>query len=161
MPSDRIIAYPPGRRCSGFCCNVSGQDGKLRLSWSPHKPWCSGIAPVSASTGSGSPEPGRSVDASPSAKSFGRSSSVAENPTWGAPRIHGELLKLGFQVSEPTVSRWLRRAPRSPDIGHRWLSFFPNHREAIAALGFFTVPPLPFGGLYCFFVIGPDRPRIL
>jgi hypothetical protein len=44
---------------------------------------------------------------------------AAENPTWGAPRIHGELLKLGFNVSEPTVSRWLRRTPRSPDVGKR------------------------------------------
>jgi len=40
---------------------------------------------------------------------------VAENPTWGAPRIHGELLKLGFDVSERSVSRWIRRAPRDPD----------------------------------------------
>src|ERR1700694_302613 len=39
---------------------------------------------------------------------------VAENPTWGAPRIHGELLRLGFDLSETTVSRWLRRAPRTP-----------------------------------------------
>ena len=44
---------------------------------------------------------------------------AAENPTWGAPRIHGELLKLGFKVSEPTVSRWLQRAPRSPDLCKR------------------------------------------
>ena len=86
---------------------------------------------------------------------------VAENPTWGAPRIHGELLKLGFQVSEPTVSRWLRRAPRSPDIGQRWLSFLRNHREAIAAMDFFTVPTLTFRVLYCFFVISHDRRRIL
>src|SRR6516225_2402109 len=41
---------------------------------------------------------------------------AAENPTWGAPRMHGELLKLGFHLSQPTVSRWLRRAPRSPDV---------------------------------------------
>src|SRR6266404_3887636 len=40
---------------------------------------------------------------------------VAENPTWGAPRIHGELLKLGFDFSERSVSRWMRRAPRNPD----------------------------------------------
>src|SRR5262249_27396901 len=83
------------------------------------------------------------------------------NPTWGAPRIHGELLKLGFEVSEPTVSRWLRRAPRSPDISQRWLSFLRNHRDAIAAMDFFTVPTLTFGVLYCFFVIGHDRRRIL
>ena len=39
---------------------------------------------------------------------------AAENPTWGAPRIHGELLMLGFEVSERTISRWMRRAPRDP-----------------------------------------------
>ena len=86
---------------------------------------------------------------------------VAENPTWGAPRIHGELLKLGFNVSETTVSRWLRRAPKSPDVGKRWLTFLRNHREAIAAMDFFTVPTLTFGVLYCFFVIGHDRRKIL
>jgi putative transposase len=48
---------------------------------------------------------------------------VAENPTWGAPRIHGELLKLGFEVSERSVSRWIRRAPRDPDSVKRWLTF--------------------------------------
>jgi len=86
---------------------------------------------------------------------------VAENPTWGAPRIHGELLKLGFDVSEPTVSRWLRRAPKPPDPAKRWLTFLRNHREAIAAMDFFTVPTLTFGILYCFFIIGHDRRRIL
>lgn len=58
---------------------------------------------------------------------------VAENPSWGAPRIHGELLKLGFDLSEPTVSRWVRRAPRPIGPGERWLTFLRNHREAIAA----------------------------
>jgi len=86
---------------------------------------------------------------------------AAENPTWGAPRIHGELLKLGFDLSESTVSRWLRRAPRTPDPVQRWLTFLRNHREAIAAMDFFTVPTLTFGVLYCFFVIGHDRRRIL
>jgi putative transposase len=56
---------------------------------------------------------------------------VAENPTWGAPRIHGELLKLGLDVSEPTVSRWLRRAPRSPDLAKRWLTFIGHDRRRI------------------------------
>ena len=81
---------------------------------------------------------------------------AADNPTWGAPRIHGELLKLGFQISQPTVSRWLRRAPRNPDIAQRWLAFLRNHREAIAAMDCFTVPTLTFGVLYCFFIIGHD-----
>ena len=86
---------------------------------------------------------------------------VAENPTWGAPRIHGELLKLGFDVSERTVSRWVQRAPKKPEPAQRWRVFLQNHREAIAAMDFFTVPSLTFGVLYCFFVIAHDRRRIL
>jgi putative transposase len=86
---------------------------------------------------------------------------IAENPTWGAPRIHGELLLLGFQVSETTVSRWMRRAPRNLDPGKRWLAFLRNHREAIAAMDFFTVPTLTFNVLYCFFIISHNRRRIL
>jgi putative transposase len=86
---------------------------------------------------------------------------VAENPTWGAPRIHSELLKLGFDVSERSVSRWIRRVPRDPHPVKRWLTFLRNHREAIAAMDVFTVPTLTFGVLYCFFVIGHDRRKIL
>jgi hypothetical protein len=86
---------------------------------------------------------------------------AAENPMWGAPRIHGELLKLGFHVSEPTVSRWLRHMPRTPGPAQRWLTFLRNHRQAIAAMDFFTVPTITFGVLYCFFVIGHDRRKIL
>src|SRR5260370_29201398 len=86
---------------------------------------------------------------------------VSENPTWGAPRIHGELLKLGFDLSERSVSRWIRRAPRDPDSAKRWLTFLSNHRDAIAAMDFFTVPTLTFGVLYCFFVTGHDWRKIL
>ncbi len=86
---------------------------------------------------------------------------VVENPTWGAPRIHGELLMLGFDVSERTISRWMRRAPRAPEPAKRWLAFLRNHREAIAAMDFFTVPTVTFKLLYCFFVISHDRRRIL
>jgi putative transposase len=86
---------------------------------------------------------------------------VAENPTWGAPRIHGELRMLGFEVSETTISRWMRRAPRNPEPAKRWLAFLRNHREAIAAMDFFTVPALNFSLLYCFFIISHDRRRIL
>jgi hypothetical protein len=74
-----------------------------------------------------------------------------ENPSWGAPRIHGELLKLGFDVSERTVSRYLaRRLPREGDAAKNWLAFLRNHREAIAALDFFTVPTITFRLLCCF-----------
>src|ERR1700751_5248177 len=80
---------------------------------------------------------------------------VAENPTWGAPRIHGELLKLGFDVSERSVSRWIRRARKDPHPVKRWLTFLRNHREAIAAMDFFTVPTLTFDVLLLF----RHRPR--
>jgi transposase InsO family protein len=86
---------------------------------------------------------------------------VTENQTWGAPRIHGELKMLGFEISERTVLRWIRRAPRNPEPAKRWAAFLNNHREVIAAMDFFTVPMLNFGVLYCFFVIAHDRRRIL
>ncbi len=70
----------------------------------------------------------------------------AENPGWGAARIHGELLQLGFDVSEPTVSRYLQGLKRRHDKNKakRWLAFLNNHREIIAAFDFFTVPTLKF-----------------
>src|ERR1700722_3243229 len=59
----------------------------------------------------------------------------SDNPSWGAPRIHGELLQLGFEISEPTVSRYLRQLKQRPDKAKakRWLAFLHNHREVIAA----------------------------
>ena|ERR1039458_8803376 len=86
---------------------------------------------------------------------------VTENPTWGALRIHGELKMLGFDISERTVLRWMRKAPRNLEAAKRWMAFLSNHRAAIAAMDFFTVPTLTFGVLYCFFVIAHDRRRIL
>jgi putative transposase len=65
---------------------------------------------------------------------------IEENPTWGAPRIHGELLKLGFDVSERTVSRYIRRLSPPDQARKLWAAFLRNHREAIAAMDFFTVP---------------------
>jgi hypothetical protein len=86
---------------------------------------------------------------------------VAENPTWRAPRIHGELVMLGFDVSERSVSRWMCRAPRSPQSRQRWLAFLRNHREAITAMDFFSVPTVTFNLLYVFFIVAHDRRRIL
>jgi transposase InsO family protein len=86
---------------------------------------------------------------------------ISENPTWGAPRIHGEVLMLGFDVSERSISRWMRRAPRDPEPARRWLAFLRNHREAIAAMDFFTVPTVTFQLLYCFFIISHDRRQIV
>ncbi len=86
---------------------------------------------------------------------------MSENPTWRAPRIHGELAMLGFEISERTVARWMQRAPRSPESAQRWLTFLRNHREGIAAMDFFSVPTITFGVLYGFFIIAHDRRQIL
>jgi hypothetical protein len=86
---------------------------------------------------------------------------VTENRTWGAPRIHGELKMLGYDISERTVLRWMRKVPRNPEPAKRWATFLSNHREALAAMDFFTMPTLTFGVLYCFFVIAHDRRQIL
>jgi hypothetical protein len=63
---------------------------------------------------------------------------------WGAPRIRGELLKLGFSVSERTASRYMRQHRRWPERRQRWLTFLRNHREVIVAMDFFVVPTARF-----------------
>ena len=88
-------------------------------------------------------------------------SMTAENPTWGAPRIHGELLKLGFVISESTVSRYLAQGASPRDSGQRWLTFLKNHREALAAMDFFTVPTATFRVLFVFIMLAHERRRIV
>jgi transposase InsO family protein len=68
---------------------------------------------------------------------------------------------LGLDISERTVSRWMKRTSTNPDPSKRWLTFLHNHREAIAAMDFFAVPTVTFSVLYCFFVISHHRRRIL
>ena len=77
--------------------------------------------------------------------------------------FHGELLQLGCEISEPTVSRYLHNLNgcRNEGRAKRWLAFLNNHREVIAAFDFFTVPSLTFRTLYRFFVIEHGRRRIL
>jgi putative transposase len=72
---------------------------------------------------------------------------------WGTLRIHGELLKLGFAVSERTVSRYLRWLAPFPERGRSWLSFLRNHREVIVVMDLFTVPTAAFRVLYVWFAI--------
>ena len=84
-----------------------------------------------------------------------------ENPTWGAPRIHGELLKLGIEISERTVSRYLSRLHRSEGPAQLWRTFLKNHREVIAGMDFFTVITANFRILYCLFLIRHGRREII
>ena len=81
------------------------------------------------------------------------------NPLWGAPRIHGELLKLGVDVSEATVSKYMikRRGPPS----QTWRTFLDNHAKELIALDFFTVPTATFKVLFVLVVLRHDRRRIL
>ena len=81
---------------------------------------------------------------------------AAEN-CWGAPRIHGELLRLGFNVSERSVSRHLRSLPRAPRAGQTWKTFLRNHRDGIAAMDFFSVPTVTFRVLQVLLVIRHGR----
>jgi transposase InsO family protein len=82
-----------------------------------------------------------------------------ENPLWGAPRIHGELLKLGFEVAESTVSKYMirRRGPPS----QTWRTFLRNHAHAIAAIDLCVVPTLTFECLFAFLVLGHGRRQLL
>jgi transposase InsO family protein len=82
-----------------------------------------------------------------------------ENPLWGAPRIHGELLKLGFEIAESTVSKYIirRRGPPS----QTWRTFLRNHAEAIAAIDLCVVPSLTFECLFAFLVVGHGRRQLL
>src|SRR6266699_2624495 len=82
-----------------------------------------------------------------------------ENPLWGAPRIHGELLKLGFEVAESTVSKYMirRRGPPSQS----WRTFLRNHADAIAAIDLCVVPTLTFERLFAFLVLGHGRRQLL
>jgi putative transposase len=85
---------------------------------------------------------------------------VTENPTWGSPRIHGDLRMLGIDV-ERTVSRYLPRRPLRPDGAQRWLVFLRNHRRGIAAMDFFVVPTVTLRLAYVWFAMDHGRRRIL
>ena len=81
------------------------------------------------------------------------------NFLWGAPRIHGELLKLGIEVAPSTVGKYLRRR-RSPP-SQTWRTFLTNHRKQMASMDFFTVPTATFRVLFVFIVLSHDRRRVL
>jgi transposase InsO family protein len=81
------------------------------------------------------------------------------NPLWGAPRIHGELQKLGIEITEPTVAKYMVRYRKPPS--QTWRSFLDNHMSSLVSVDFFTVPTIRFQILYVFLVLAHDRRRIL
>ena len=82
-----------------------------------------------------------------------------ENPLWGASRIHGELLMLGFEVAQSTVSKYMVRRGKPPS--QTWKTFLQNHAEAIAAIDMCVVPTLTFDLLFAFLVLGHGRRQLL
>jgi transposase InsO family protein len=82
-----------------------------------------------------------------------------ENSVWGASRIHGELLMLGFEVAQSTISKYMVRPSGSPSQG--WTTFFRNHAQAIAAIDLCVVTTLTFDRLFAFLVLGHGRRQLL
>src|SRR6266403_2637291 len=81
------------------------------------------------------------------------------NPLWGAPRIHGELLKLGIDVGQTTVAKYMARGKRPPSQG--WKTFLRNHADGIASMDLFLVPTISFRLLYGFLILRHSRRELL
>ena len=81
------------------------------------------------------------------------------NPLWGAPRIHGELLKLDIQVSQATVSKYMMRDRKPPS--QSWRTFLTNHLPDLVSIDFFTVPTATFRVLSVFIVLSHERRSVL
>ena len=81
------------------------------------------------------------------------------NPLWGAPRIHGELLKLGIDVGQTTVAKYMAKRRRPPSQG--WRTFVHNHADAIASIDMFVVPTISFGLLYGLLILRQSRRELL
>ena len=87
-----------------------------------------------------------------------REMSIA-NPLWGAPRIHGELLKLGVNIGQTSVTKYMARRRRPPAQG--WKTFLHNHADGIVAMDLFIVPTISFRLLYGLLIMGHGRRKIL
>jgi transposase InsO family protein len=83
----------------------------------------------------------------------------ADNPLWGAPRIHGELLKLGFEVAQSSVAKYMTKRAGPPAQG--WSTFLRNHAPNIAAMDLFVVPTIGFELLYAFVIVRLDRRNLV
>jgi hypothetical protein len=82
-----------------------------------------------------------------------------ENPLWGAPRIHGELLKLGFEIAQSSVAKYMAK-PRGPS-SQGWRSFLRNHAPNIAAMDLFVVPTIGFDLLCALVIVRLDRRELV
>jgi transposase InsO family protein len=83
-----------------------------------------------------------------------------ENPTWGAPRIHGELLKLGYKICESTVQRYMPKKGKRNN-GQNWKTFLKNHSRDIILIDFLTVPTINFKLMYVLVIIEHHRRKLI
>ena len=100
------------------------------------------------------PQGGQPPEPAPELRTLIRRMSV-ENPLWGAPRIHGELLELGFEVAQSSVAKYMVKRRGPPSQG--WRTFLRNHAPDIAAMDLFVVPTIGFDLLYVFVIVRLDR----
>lgn len=148
---------------SGWCCGTFGPVGARCLCLSNPRPSSAGIAPDSRCTGDGSP-----ADVLDPAGSLRQERCVNSSSVWW-PRTQPGAHRAFMANSRCSVTKspsgqscaGCVKRHRNREPAKRWATFLSNHREAIAAMDFFTVPTLTFGMLYCFFVIAHDRRRIL
>ena len=114
---------------------------------------CGGIERGFGPIGAGNPAVNRAGPKQPELRKLIRRMGK-ENPLWGAPRIHGELLKLGFEIAESTVSKYMIRHRGPPS--QNWRTFLRKHADAIAAIDLCMVPTLTFECLFAFVVVGHE-----
>ena len=82
-----------------------------------------------------------------------------ENPIWGAPRIHSELMKLNIKISQASIAKYMARSPKPPS--QTWRTFLKNHVSQLASVDFFTVYTVWFEVLFVFIVLRHDRRRVV
>src|SRR5207253_9970997 len=124
-------------------------------------PSCAGTARLSDGSGPRAPHrpPGRPPATERDIRDLVRRMATA-NPTWGAPRIHGEMLKLGIDIGERTVSTLMPKRPHKPP-SQSWRTFLQNHVGTLVSVDFFTVPTATFRVLFVFVVLAHNRRRAL
>jgi transposase InsO family protein len=119
------------------------------------KRWCVGIGAAFAAIGVGkSRRRGGRSQIKSELRALIRQMSL-ENQLWGAPRIHGELLKLGFEVAQSSVAKYMVKRRGPPSQG--WRTFLRNHAPDIAAMDLFVIPTIGFRLLYGFAIVRLDR----
>jgi transposase InsO family protein len=119
---------------------------------------CAGIAPGSDRTGAGTRPRGGRPTVPLETRELIREMSIA-NPLWGAPRMHGELLKLGIEIGPTSVAKYMARRRGPPSQG--WKTFLRDHAGSVAAMDLFVVPTISFRLLYGLLIMGHGRRQIL